>query len=44
MARLDDAAVLVTDDGIDEHAHQTLTEQIATVLVAPVANAQRGAS
>jgi len=44
MARLDDAAVLVTDDGIDEHARRTLTEQIATVLVAPVANAQRGAS
>jgi DeoR/GlpR family transcriptional regulator of sugar metabolism len=44
IARLDDAAVLVTDDGIGEAARKTLAERVDTVVVAPVQRAQRGAS
>jgi len=44
MARLDDAAVLVTDDGLDEGARAVLEAAIDTVLVASTRTAERGAS
>ncbi len=44
IARLDDASVLVTDDGIDAAARRTLQERVGSLVIAPVGDAQRGAS
>jgi len=44
MARLDDAAVLVTDDGIAADVRSELEDEIETVLVAATRAAERGAS
>jgi DeoR/GlpR family transcriptional regulator of sugar metabolism len=44
MARLDDAAVLVTDDGIAADVRSELEDEIETVLVAATRTAERGAS